>query len=291
MIVDCHTQIWDSPDQLGRAIRLSGGEVLRADASRHLEAVEPVDRAIVLGFKSRYLEAEIPNRFVADYVRRYPQKMVGFAGIDPTERGWLDELRSAQDELQLKGVTISPPMQDYHPADTRAMALYEECARRRMPILIQQNHRSATARMIYGRPLLLDEVAQAFPSLPLVIGHLGSPWIDETVVLLGKHPRVFADVAGLLRQPWHAYNALLAASEYGVMNKLLFGSGFPFRAPAACIEALYSINQLVHGTNLAPIPREQLRGIVERDTLALLDIEQTPAPINRTKTAMLTDDE
>ena len=38
-------------------------------------------------------------------------------------------------------------------------------------------------------------------------------------------------------------------------------------APAECIEALYSINQLSSGTNLQTIPREQLRGIVERDTL------------------------
>jgi hypothetical protein len=39
-----------------------------------------------------------------------------------------------------------------------------------------------------------------------------------------------------------------------------------------CIEALYSINHPCHGTNLPTIPRECLRGIVERDSLALLGI-------------------
>ncbi|MGB2987449.1 MAG: hypothetical protein WBE26_16415, partial [Phycisphaerae bacterium] len=73
-------------------------------------------------------------------------------------------------------------------------------------------------------------------------------------------------------QPWQAYQVLLSAYEYGVMDKLLFGSGFPVAAASYCIEALYSINHLVHGTSLPTIPREHLRGIVERDALSLLGI-------------------
>jgi predicted TIM-barrel fold metal-dependent hydrolase len=56
------------------------------------------------------------------------------------------------------------------------------------------------------------------------------------------------------------------------MNKLLFGSGFPNASAAHCIEELYGISHLVHGTNLPTIPREQLRSIVERDALKLLGI-------------------
>jgi predicted TIM-barrel fold metal-dependent hydrolase len=57
-----------------------------------------------------------------------------------------------------------------------------------------------------------------------------------------------------------------------VIDKLLFGSDFPYTDAADCIEALYSINQIAQGTNLPLIPREALRGIVERDTLALLGL-------------------
>jgi len=38
--------------------------------------------------------------------------------------------------------------------------------------------------------------------------------VDETIVMLGKHPNVFADVSGLLRRPWQAYNALVSAYQY-----------------------------------------------------------------------------
>ena len=111
-----------------------------------------------------------------------------------------------------------------------------------------------------------------FPKLRLVIAQLGQPWVDETICLLGKHPNVFADVSGLLRRPWQAYNALVSAYQYQVIDKLLFGSDFPYTSATECIESLYSINQVAQGTNLPVVPRESLRGIVERDTLNLLGL-------------------
>jgi len=291
MIVDCHTQTWDASANLGEATTAIVADNVRADSARHLEAVDTVDRAIVLGFKSNYLHAEIPNRYVSEYVRAYSSKLIGFAGIDPTDDGWRDELARAQEELGLKGVTISPGLQDFHPTDTRAMELYEECLRRGMPVLFERNHRSSAAKMEFARPLLLDEVAREFPALRIVVSHLGYPWIHETVVLLAKHANVFADIAGLSRHPWLSYNALMPVYEYGVMEKLLFGSDFPHRSPAECIEALYSLNQISAGTNLTAIPRQKLRGIVERDALALLGIEQPLAPANRAKATALVDDD
>lgn len=288
MIVDCHTQIWDSSAQV-RHLNIGSSVELRADAAWHLASSEPVDRSIVLGFKSRYLEAEISNTFVADYVRRHSAKLVGFAGIDPTDAGCLAELAHAQEVLKLKGITLSPGLQDFHPCDTRAMRIYADCAERRMPILFQQNNRNPASRLEYSRPIHLDEVATEHPDLRIVIAHAGYPWIDETIVMLGKHRYVYAEISGLLAQPWIAYNALLSAYQYGVIDRLLFGSDFPFRSPAACIETLYSINQISQGTNLPAIPRENLRGIVERDALALLGIaERRPTPIGA---STLVDDE
>ena len=60
----------------------------------------------------------------------------------------------------------------------------------------------------------------------------------------------------------------MSAYQHGVIDKLLFGSDFPYTSATECIEALYSINQIAQGTNLPVVPREALRGIVERDTLA-----------------------
>jgi uncharacterized protein len=292
MIVDCHTHIWQSPDQLGqldlgdlprslvkRAPRLSPSGKLNwrtlpaADAEHHWAQSSLVDKSIVLGFKSKYLQAEIPNSYVAEYVNRFPQKLIGFAGIDPTERSALDELRAARDHLQLRGITLSPANQDFHPSDSRAMQLYAEAEKLNMPILLHPvGQFTEQSKLEFARPYLLDEVARTFPGLRIIIAQLGQPWLEETICLLGKHPNVYADVSGLLSRPWHAYNALVAAYESQVIEKLLFGSDFPYTSVTDCIEALYSINQLAQGTNLPVVPREALRGIVERDALALLGI-------------------
>jgi len=291
MIVDCHTHVWQSPEQLGqlvlgdmarpvrgRSIRLATDRgafrgIPSADADHHYAQMASVDKTIVLGFKSRYLRAEIPNRYVADYVRRYPQKLIGFAGIDPTERIARAEVRTAREDLKLRGLTLSPANQDFHPADSRAMRVYEIAEELGMPILFHPGSSfTEQAKMEFGRPFLLDEVARTFPKLRIIIAQLGQPWHDETICLLGKHPNLFADVSGLLRRPWQAYNALVLAYQYGVIDKLLFGSDFPYTSATECIEALYSLNQIAHGTNLPVVPREALRGIVERDTLALLGL-------------------
>jgi len=288
MIVDCHTHIWQSPEQLGQADlgdaarrprpnRPAAGATSRtipaADADYHWAQSAAADKSFVLGFKSRYLGANVPNVYIADYVKRFPQKLIGFAGIDPTERSAIEEIHSARNTLRLRGITISPANQDFHPADTRAMRVYAKAEQLGMPIIVHPGGQATEpGKLEFARPCLLDEVARAFPKLRLVIAQLGWPWIDETICLLGKHANVFADISGLLGRSWQAYNILVNVHQYGVIDKLLFGSDFPYGAVTECIETLYSINQLAQGTNLPLIPREALRGIVERDALALLGL-------------------
>jgi len=298
-IVDAYTHVWESPGQLGksfehlqsRAQRLSlsstpeeGFKLPVATAPRHLEACEHADKAIVLGFKSHYLEAEVPNEYVANYVNEHPEKLVGFATVDPSRPvEALDEIDNAFHSLGLKGIAIAPAAQDFHPTSSNALQIYELVDQMKLPLLIHQGiYFSSQNKLEYARPSLIDEIAREFPNLKIIIAHMGYPWIDETVVLLEKHLNVYSDVSGLLTQSWRAYNALLNASQYGVIDKILFGSGFPFTSVADCIEALYSINQICQGTSLPIIPREQLRGIVERPTLQLLGITPTENSLDST---------
>ncbi len=314
MIVDAYTHIWESPQQLGRSVdhllarakelrntvasRVAGDQAVRippaATPPQHLAACEHTDKAIVVGFKSRYLDANVPNDYVAEYVNQHPDKLIGFAGLDPANpQEALEDIDEACMALGMKGVAIAPAAQDFHPAGSNACRVYEKLNELRLPLVVHQGiYFSAQNKLEYARPVLLDEVARDFPDLKIIIAHMGYPWIDETVVMLGKHPHVYSDISGLLAQSWRAYNALLCAYQYGVIDKLLFGSGFPFTSAAHCIEALYSINHMCQGTELPTIPREQLRRVVERPTLELLGIddsaESQPGPGRRT---MLDDEE
>lgn len=280
MIIDVQTHIWNSTEQLGpeyaarlRATKPEHWGQLDASPEAHDQAMRCVDGAFVLGFRSRLLGAEVPNEFIADYVRRAPERRIGIAGIDPMDDDALDRLEAAV-ALGLTGITVSPAAQGFHPAHSAAMRIYERCLETSMPLFVTAKGTPTTsARLEFARPALWDEVARVFPALPIVIGQLGHPWIDETLLLLGKHENVWADTSSVAARPWQLYNALLSASSFGVMDRILFASNFPFELPEKTIESLYSINGFSHGTQLPAVSRSLIRGIVERDVPHCLGLD------------------
>jgi predicted TIM-barrel fold metal-dependent hydrolase len=121
--------------------------------------------------------------------------------------------------------------------------------------------------------LLLDEIACRFKDLKIIIGSMGRPFVNETVYMLARHENVFGDLSINPQKVWEVYNTMLAAHEANVLGKLFFGSALPFSKPQTCVETLLGFNKLLADTNLPTVPRESIRGIIERDTLAILGIE------------------
>lgn len=278
MIVDCHTHLWTDPRQLGEGAgeylrRQHGSEDFAAGPGEHEVAARHVDKTLVLGYHSNHLGASVPNDLIAEYVAARSDRMIGIAAVDPTADGAAETAAELLDRKEFRGLTISPAGQSFHPADSRAMAVYELAAERKAPVFLQQGtHFPARGRMEYARPLLLDEIAGEFGDLTMVIASLGHPWVAEGIALIGKHARVFADIAGLIRRPWQAYNAMVLAHQFHVIDKVLFGSDFPFFTAGEAIESIYRMHEMTQGTNLPTVPREALRSIVERDALAVLGI-------------------
>jgi predicted TIM-barrel fold metal-dependent hydrolase len=285
MIIDCHSHIWPSLNQLGQAQGFSClglPDSLPAKPEQHLESSGPAEAVLVLGFVSDMLKAEIPNPFIRDYVAAYPERMIGLAGIDPTRSGGVQELQRLHKDDNFAGAVLSPACQGFHPCDTRAMRLYELAEQSALPIYFLYGEvLPQTAALECANPTVLDEVGRSFPNLKIVISHLGFPWIEQTLALLSKHPHIYADVAGLTEKPWQAYRTLTLAYEYGVIEKLLFASDFPCSTVKAAAEAMYNLNKITLDSVLPAVPREQLRSIVERNSLELLGLSlpsEQPVP-------------
>ena len=280
MIFDLHVRVWRSPDQLGKAIwnqvaSHHAGRWVRVDASPAALAAssECLTGAALLGFRSELLGACIPHEFVAECVRRDPGRLVGIGGVDPMAPDPLGQVDAAV-SLGLSGITVSPASQGFHPAHSSAMRVYERCERLGLPVLAARCGPLTSAAVLdFDRPAAWDEIARSFPRLRLVISELGWPWIDECLAMLGKHANVFADLAGLASRPWILQQALLGAAAHGVLERVLFASGFPFEQPARAIETLYSLHAFSHGTQLPTVPRSSLRAVVERDSLAVLGLD------------------
>jgi predicted TIM-barrel fold metal-dependent hydrolase len=280
MIIDLHCHIWTNLNQLGpeiaARIRRSPSQhwgQFEASAAALERATNCVDGVALLGFRSELLGARVPNELIAECVLEDPQRRIGVAGIDPMSDDAMDQVQQASD-LGLVAISISPACQGFHPAHSAAMQVYELCDQLGLPLFVTTFEPLTPSSMLeFGSPILLDEVARSFPNLPIVIGRLGQPWMEQTLTLLSKHENVFADLAGLASRPWQLHTSLLNAWHQNVMDKLLFGSGFPHEDPARMIEVLYSTNALTIGTQLPSIPRAQIHKIVEQDSLARLGID------------------
>ena len=260
MIVDCHTHINCAAENV--------------EASEHLAAAETVDICIVLAAAED--SSEETNKKLSDYVSKHKEKMVGFALVEPTKDNIsVKNLTSITDKLGLKGAVLYCSSCGFHPAHSRAMRFYESAQELGLPVFFHNGWPLGHQAVLdYVQPYLLDEVARTFPTLKIVIGTMGMPFVEQTLSMVAKHQNVYADLTIRSSNVWQVYNMVVAAHEHGVMDKLLFGSGFPFGNAGACIETLLGFNKLLADTNLPTVPRGSIRNIIERDTLGLLGIKK-----------------
>ena len=285
MIIDCHRHIWEHSNELQDGSLGGSGALPQWGANEDLSLAESedapirglVDCSIVLGFVSGLLGIQINNDFVRRYVGQHSECAVGFAGMDPTDRTSPRLLEELVKEQGFAGVVVSPGAQGFHPCDTRAMNVYEKLVELDVPVMFHYPERWLKGgHLEQARPELLDEVSRRFGSLRMIISSMGWPYVDQTMVLLAKHENIYADLSIVVSQRLRLYQLINTAHQYQVMDKLLFGSGWPYCTVRAAVEALYNINEIPRQTGLSSVPREALRAIVERDSLALLGIKHPP---------------
>jgi predicted TIM-barrel fold metal-dependent hydrolase len=279
-MIDIHSHVWEYPGHIGQHFaddchaawgdRVPPGTTLAA----HWEAMQPVRRAVVFGLQARASDIWVPNEYVAGYVAQHPDKLIGFASVDPSDEGAPAELERAVRELGLRGLKLGPIYQHVDPNGERCAAVLRVAQRLHLPVIWHQGTTFVrNAPLKYARPFLLDEVAATFPDLTIVVAHLGHPWIDEAIAVARKHTRIFLDVSALASRPWQCYNGLICAQEYGIGHKLLFGSDFPFFTPRQTADALRA---LAGQSAPPPLPRleaDWVEALIERDSLALVGLE------------------
>jgi predicted TIM-barrel fold metal-dependent hydrolase len=215
------------------------------------------------------------NDRVSEFVAAAPSRRIGFLSIHPEVAGAEDELERARSDLGLRGIKLGPNYQVFDPLGDAALRVYELAERHGLPVLFHQGASPVReAPLRYAHPLLMDEVAIRFPELRIVMAHMGHPWQRETIVTIRKHPHVYADISALFYRPWSFYEGLRLATEWGALDKLLFGSDFPIATPAETAAGLRAVNDPIAGTSLPPVRLDKIEELIARDPLPLLGLER-----------------
>ena len=274
-----HAHVWDAKmhfdPQTVREADLSRGRPM--DLTVRFEAfmrdAEPFERVAVFGLKARRTGYWIPDEYVAQFAARAPGKLVGLASCDPTQDEHLAELRRAVEDLHLAGVKMGPIYAGFDPRDDRCRGVYDYCQANGLPIVFHTGTTfNRAAPLGVSRPWLFDEVAIDYPDLRMVLAHVGHPFCDECLAVIRKHPHVYADVAALYYRPWQFYNTMIAAQEYRVTDKLLFGTDYPFTTSSESIQGLRDVNRVAGDSGLPRVSEEVIEAILARDAFGLLGI-------------------
>lgn len=217
---------------------------------------------------------ERTNDATAEFAAAAPDRRIGFMSVNPHLPTVFEEVERCRD-LNLVGVKLGPNYQNFDPLCDEARRLYVYCEREGLPILFHQGTSPIQeAPLRYTHPLVMDEIALAFPDLRVVMAHMGHPFVRETVAVIRKHPHVYADVSSVYLRPWLAWEALTFASEWGVPHKLLFGSDYPISTSGEAMAALRQVNDIVEGTKLPRVPDDSIERIIHADALSALGLEK-----------------
>jgi predicted TIM-barrel fold metal-dependent hydrolase len=293
VIIDVHTHTPTHPEAVPRD-RLIVNKAWRPDRpvistfsyADHLDAMAPVDHALVFGI------APIPgertpgwtglpwdpdvniNDLTAAFVKTRPDKLSGFVSVHPFAHDALDEIDRGIHHLGFKGIKLGPNYQNFDPLGPEARAVYARAQSLAVPILFHQGTSPVRGAPIrFAHPLLMDEIAIAYPELRIVMAHIGHPWQADTIAVIRKHPHVYADVSAQFYRPGSFYNAMLLATEWNVLHKLVLGSDYPITTPQETIDGMRRVNAPARAANLPLVPEDAIEAIIRRDSLSLLGIK------------------
>lgn len=230
-----------------------------------------IDKAVLVTYVSPnvmgFSEEIIP--FISKYCRDYPDRIIPFSSPEPIHENSAEKLERMVSKYEIKGVKIHPVHQlfylnEYREEEGGLKALerfYAKVEDLRMPMMVHTGTSSFPgARIKYGDPMYLDDVAVDFPKLKIVMCHGGRPiWMNEAFYILRRHKNVYLDISGIPPKNLLKYFPRLEE----IADKSVFGSDWP--SPG-----VKSIKKNISELLKLPLSYEAKKKILEETALKIL---------------------
>lgn len=167
MLIDAHNHI-GGPDK-GDGAKQSPDEIVR-----NMDAAG-VDKAVVFPFNevAPGPSFSLANDFIVAAVRKYPERLIGFARLDPNcgDVG-LTELERAIVKLGLKGIKLHPSSQKFSVEHPMVLEIVERAAELNVPVIFDSGKDLSP-------PETIGMVAGEVPSAKIIMAHMrGGRYLD-----------------------------------------------------------------------------------------------------------------
>ncbi len=195
-----------------------------------------IDWAVALAEDSPATVGTTPHEYVADLCARAnalpdpahgPRgRLIPFASLNPfTVNDLALELERLVKEHGFRGFKVYPVYQHHYVNDIRMYPLYAKAQTLGVPMLVHTGSSVFKgARIKYGDPLHLDDVATDFPDLTILMAHSGRPfWYPQAFWMARQHRNVYLEVSGLPGKKLLEYFPELER----LADKVVYGSDWP----------------------------------------------------------------
>ena len=236
MIIDTHSQLFTKeaieslPEEMARSYQLMFKDLKFPELEDTIKDMDDagVDKAVIVAIDAETtFKYKVSNDLVADAVKKYPDRFIGFASVDPHKGAIaLDELERAVKELDMKGLKLLPHLLKLNPNDPVMYPVYELAQDLGIPVLFHTGTQfHAGTKIKYCMPVYLDDVAVDFPRMKIVMAHFGYPWFYEGMSVVLRNPNVYFNIAGWA--PKRIPSDVIKQMNGPVSTKALFGSDYP----------------------------------------------------------------
>ena len=254
--------------KLSKDVYFAGGATKESNAfdsrpEQLLAATKGCDKVIVFGIVAPFCGIRADQELIGRFVKEHGDRFIGWCSVDPNDPACVEQLTHYVNNLGFRGLKVSPIYQNWDPQDPRHLPLFKRAEQLGIPVNIHQGTSFVRPGPLkYANPILLEDIAIACPDLRIIIAHMGHPWETECVVLIRKHPNLYANISALHYRPWRHWQAFMTAIEYGVEHKLIFGSDFPSATPEQVIAGQWKVNDVVAGTKFPHVRDEVIHNIL-----------------------------
>ena len=153
-------------------------------------------------------------------------RLLPFASLNPfLENDLAVELERLVQTFGFRGIKVYPVYQHHYPNGSRMYPLYAKAQELGLPVLVHTGSSVFKgARIKYGDPLLLDDVAIDFPDMTILMAHSGRPfWYEQAFWMARRHENVYMEVSGLPAKKLLDYFPRLEM----LTDKIVYGSDWP----------------------------------------------------------------
>lgn len=220
-----------------------------------------IDYAVILAELAPITTGIADNDYVAEFCSKSP-RLIPFASINPyTSTRPAEELERLVRDQGFRGLKLYPTYQHYYPNDAHIYPLYAKAQELGIPVSLHiGSSLFAGARLKYGDPIYMDDVAVDFPDLVLLMCHSGRPiWYDKAFALARLHENLYMEVAGLPPQRLLDYFPGLEP----LAHKVIYGSDWP---------GVPTIKENIQAVKSLDISEDSKRKILGENAARLLNI-------------------